>query len=88
MKRLALIGLIVAYPALAEPVASTDAPPGKEAKVEKTQKVCKRFVPTGSIMPVKICRTEQQWRVISDVGQDVIHTVRLQSQSTLSTLID
>ncbi len=53
---LALTALAVAAPAGAAAAAAEDS-----AKPVKEKKVCRRTVDTGSIMPVKVCRTVTEW---------------------------
>ena len=54
---------VIAAIALLVGFAQTDgsiAPPVQESA--KPQKICKRVIPTGSILPIKICLTNPEWK--------------------------
>lgn len=60
-----LFALALASAAQAQPVA--------EDRTEATKaeaRTCKRLVPTGSMLPVKVCLTKAQWREFSNANQD------------------
>ena len=55
---------VLAAVALVGGFAQTDAstaPPIQDASA-KPEKICKRIVPTGSILPIKICLTNPEWK--------------------------
>lgn len=59
------------------------AAPAPVAKGEEPKKICRRVVPTGSIMSQKVCRTTDQWRALSEAGQDTLRQVRDRSSATM-----
>jgi len=70
---LASLLMIVGMP-LASTVADVDqngAAPAvdRPAKPVKEAKVCRRAVSTGSIMPVRTCRTAAEWAAIDQINQ-------------------
>ena len=52
--------------------ASMQAPQSVEkpklAKAHKEKKICRRDVATGSIMPMRTCRTAEEWSAIDKVN--------------------
>ena len=68
----------VAAPAGAQPA---NAAPSKDMSAEK--KVCRREIPTGSIMPKRFCKTQKEWDDLSASGQDTMKQVKERSSSTM-----
>jgi len=52
------------------------------AKPVKQKKICKRDVPTGSMLPTSTCRTQQEWDATAAAGQDNLRTLRDRSQAS------
>jgi hypothetical protein len=76
--------LIAALLANASPDAAakpTTATPSKDMSAEK--KVCRREIPTGSIMPKRFCKTQKEWDALSASGQETIKQVKDQSSATM-----
>lgn len=74
--------------------ASPDAPAAKPAdqaaaaattKKQKEKKVCRREVPTGSIMAERTCKSQREWDELTASGQDTLRQVRDRSSSTMGT---
>ena len=57
------------------------AAPAKDMSAEK--KVCRREIPTGSIMPKRFCKTQKEWDAMSASGQDTLKQVKDQSSATM-----
>ena len=68
-----------AAPAGAQPAVA--AAPSKDMSAEK--KVCRREIPTGSIMPKRFCKTQKEWDDLSASGQDTMKQVKERSSSTM-----
>ena len=58
--------------ALGSPSFAQQAPAAKPAvtKPVKEKKICRREVPTGSIMAVSTCRTQKEWNELTASGQE------------------
>lgn len=89
-------GTAMAYPILlalllANPAADSSAPPADQpvaaAPAKKKVKsadgqICRRVIPTGSIMQVRSCRTQKDWDALAAGGQDMLRQTK-EHQSTM-----
>lgn len=55
-------------------------PVRNDKPAEKT--VCRRVVPTGSIMAIRTCRSQKEWDALSAGGQDMLRQTK-DHQSTM-----
>jgi hypothetical protein len=66
--------------------ASSSAPAvaatGKKVKAAD-KNVCRRVVPTGSIMAIRSCRSQKAWDDLTDSGQSLMRQTKDASQSTM-----
>jgi len=53
------------------------------AKPVKEEKICQRLVPTGSMLPVKTCRTKAEWEKIANSGQGQLRQLKDVSSATM-----
>lgn len=81
MMILLLAAALTPAPAVAAVPATTPAP--AEAASTEPKKICKKLVPTGSILPVKSCRTQQQWDKLTGSGSETLRQVKDASQATM-----
>ena len=64
------IMLLIGTPAIAAQTATSVAAPGKAPDSTATEKrICRRLVPTGSMMAKRICLTTPEWRTFYGLGQ-------------------
>ena len=61
------IAAIPTVPAFADD--SKTAVVSADAETAKEKKVCRRQIPTGSVMPKTVCRTKAQWEALTDKAQ-------------------
>lgn len=86
MLHMMLIAALVASAAPeATAVAATDQPAAaaQVKKKQKEKKVCRREVPTGSIMAERTCKSQREWDELTASGQDTLRQVRDRSSSTM-----
>jgi hypothetical protein len=76
---MAAFSVVAVSPALA---ASDPATPSKPAKEKK---VCKSDNRTGSIMPKRICRTQEEWDRLTEQGRADMDRVRDMDRSRAMT---
>lgn len=56
------------------------------AKPAKPKKICKREVPTGSMLPRSSCHTQQEWDAYAAAGEDSLKQLRDRSGSTMGAI--
>jgi hypothetical protein len=82
----AIAALVICHPlAAAEPAKPASAASDKAAKAPE-KKICHREVPTGSITPVKVCRTQGQIDANTQQAQDQIDRMNRLSQQPTQAL--
>lgn len=55
---------------------------GKTAKDDKSRRICRNVVPSGSRLSTRICRTKAQWDEIQDETQDGVLQFQMKEQTT------
>jgi len=75
----ALLASAPTNPAAPKPAEESSAQAAKAPE----KPICRRVVPTGSIMPVRSCRSQKGWDNLSDGGQDTMRQFRDKSQSSM-----
>lgn len=85
---MAYLLLLAALVANASPDAPSATPADQSAPVATTKKVkekkvCRREVPTGSIMAERTCKSQREWDELTASGQDTLKQVRDRSSSTM-----
>ena len=83
MKSLLLVSILMTSFA-STAFAADPQTPEKKAKEVKEVKICRRVVPTGSIMSMKTCRTQKDWDEMTAKGQDAARQVQDRSRSSMS----
>jgi hypothetical protein len=82
VKSLLLVSILMT--SFASPAFAADPQTPEKAKEVKEVKVCRRVVPTGSIMSIKTCRTQKDWDEMTAKGQDAARQVQDRSRSSMS----
>ena len=70
-------------PAAAAPAGAVPATAAPAKDMSAVKKVCRREIPTGSIMPKRFCKTQKEWDDLSASGQDTMKQVKERSSSTM-----
>lgn len=63
------------------PTMAKDPPNDEAVEVDPTQKVCKRQVKTGSVMPRSVCRTRAEWGAMSARSRSDLDRVQAMERS-------
>ena len=63
-------------------IAIAKEPKQRSAKDPKARRICRNVTPTGSRMPTRICRSEQQWNEIQDETSDGVLQFQMKEQTT------
>ena len=75
MFRYAIVAsLLVAVPV--SPASAKDENTAEPSKSDPNKVLCRREVPTGSVMAKKVCRTRAQWDAIAQASQDDLNRAR------------
>ncbi|WP_300973520.1 hypothetical protein [Sphingomonas sp. LHG3406-1] len=82
----AVASLTLASAAMAGPAAPQAGAEAPSAKPAREEKVCEKIVPTGSMLPVRTCRTRKQWDDIAAKSQSGLGDLKKRSDSTLGQL--
>jgi hypothetical protein len=89
MMHVLLLAALLANTQLATPAATVTQPAAKPSKnMAEEKKVCRREIPTGSIMPKRFCKTQKEWDELSASGQETVKQVREKSSATMGTPAD
>lgn len=70
----AMIMMLFVTPALAQDTAG-QAAQGQPAPVAPEKKICRTLVPTGSMMPKRICLTKAEWQEFGDENEKAVNAM-------------
>ena len=69
-----MASLLLAVPG--SPAVAKDEATTEESKPDPNKVLCRREVPTGSVMAKKVCRTRAQWDAIAQASQEDLNRTR------------
>jgi hypothetical protein len=76
MFRHAMLAVVLAATPAVPALADDNTPAAAEAAPDKSKKVCRRQVTTGSVMPKSVCRTVAQWEALTEKAKSDLDRTR------------